>query len=102
MSQPVPERRAFSRTSQARSDLVLSFARLLHVNGESTDDTLAAADRLARGLGLHARIVPGWGELQIESADEGVVSVGSAEPTGIDMDRVASAVRAIDDVTAGR
>ena len=96
------ERRAFSGTSQARSDLVLGFARLLHVNGESTEDTLAAADRLARGLGLRARIIPGWGELQIESADEGLVIVGSAEPTGIDMDRVASAVRAIDDVTAGR
>jgi uncharacterized membrane protein YjjP (DUF1212 family) len=96
------ERRAFSGTSQARSDLVLGFARLLHLNGESTEDTLAAADRLARGLGLRARIIPGWGELQIESADEGLVFVGSAEPTGIDMDRVASAVRAIDEVTAGR
>ncbi|TMA88924.1 MAG: threonine/serine exporter family protein [Deltaproteobacteria bacterium] len=102
MWQPVPERRDLPATSRAPSDLVLAFTRVLHVNGESTDDTLAAADRLANHLGLRASILPRWGELQIESADEGLVSVAAADPTGIDMDRVASAVRAIDEFTAGR
>src|SRR5882762_10401372 len=102
MWQPVPEGRALPATSQKRSDLVLAFARVLHVNGESTDDTLAAAERLADHLDLRARIIPRWGELKIQSADDGLVSVGAAEPTGIDMDRVASAVRAIDQITAGR
>jgi len=74
----------------------------LHVNGESTDDTLAAADRLANHFGLRASILARWGELQIESADDGLVSVAAADPTGIDMDLVASAVRAIDEFTAGR
>src|SRR6266851_5706250 len=46
---------------QGPSDLVLAFARVLHVNGEST-----------------------------------------ADPTGVDMDRVACAVRAIDHVAAGQ
>src|SRR2546430_12672300 len=102
MWQPVPERRDLPATSRAPSDLVLAFTRVLHVNGESTDDTLAAADRLANHFGLRASILPRWGELQIESADEGLVSVAAADPTGIDMDRVASAVRAIDEFTAGR
>src|SRR2546422_709112 len=102
MWQPVPERRDLPATSRAPSDLVLAFTRVLHVNGESTDDTLAAADRLANHLGLRASILPRWGELQIESADDGLVSVAAADPTGIDMDRVASAVRAIDEFTAGR
>src|SRR5438445_6247039 len=102
MWQPVPERRDLPATSRAPSDLVLAFTRVLHVNGESTDDTLAAADRLANHLGLRASILPLWGELQIDSADEGLVSVAAADPTGIDMDRVASAVRAIDEFTAGR
>src|SRR2546422_782666 len=102
MWQPVPERRDLPATSRAPSDLVLAFRRVFHVNGESTDDTLVAADRLADHLGLRASILPRWGELQIESADDGLVSVAAADPTGIDMDRVASAVRAIDEFTAGR
>ena len=102
MWQPVPERRDLPATSRAPSDLVLAFTRVLHVNGESTDDTLVAADRLANHFGLRASILPRWGELQIESADDGLVSVAAADPTGIDMDRVASAVRAIDEFTAGR
>jgi len=102
MWQPVPEPAALPAISQTRSDLVLAFARVLHVNGESTDDTLAAAARLAGHLDLRARIMPRWGELQIRSAEEGSLSVGAADPTGIDMDRVASALRAIDQVTAGR
>jgi len=102
MWQPVPERRDLPATSRAPSDLVLAFTRVLHVNGESTDDTLAAADRLANHFGLRASILPRWGELQIESADDGLVSVAAADPTGIDMDLVASAVRAIDEFTAGR
>ena len=102
MWQPVPEGRALPATSQKRSDLVLAFARVLHVNGESTDDTVAAGERLAGHLDLRARIIPRWGALQIQSAEEGSLSVGAADPTGIEMDRVTSALRAIDQVAADR
>jgi len=89
---------------QGRSDLVLAFARVLHVNGESTDETLAAAKRLGNHLDLRVRMFPRWGELQLDAADGGarLVSIEAADPTGVDMDRVASAVRAIDQVAAGR
>jgi len=43
-------------TLQERSDLVLAFARILYVNGQSTEETLAAAERLGDALGLRARI----------------------------------------------
>jgi uncharacterized membrane protein YjjP (DUF1212 family) len=87
-----------------RSDLVLSFARVLHVNGQSTDETLAAAEQLGNKLDLRARIIPRWGDLQLqaEDTDGRLVSVGEADPTGVDMDRVASAMRAIGEVIAGR
>jgi len=91
-------------TPQDRADLVLSFAQVLHVNGQSTRETLSAADRLGNTLGLQAEIIPRWGELQLQARDQdaGLVSVTAADPTGIDMDRVVSAMRAEEDLDAGR
>jgi uncharacterized membrane protein YjjP (DUF1212 family) len=91
-------------TLEERSKLILAFARALYVNGQSTDQTLAAAARLGDTLGMRAKIIPRWGELllQAEDKDAELVSVVAAVPTGIDMDRVASTMRAIEDVSAGR
>jgi uncharacterized membrane protein YjjP (DUF1212 family) len=91
-------------TLEERADLVLTFARVLHVNGQSTDETVAAAERLSRGLDLHAAIIPRWGELhvQVRNGNSRLVSVGTADPTGVNMDRVASAMRMVDEVAAGR
>src|SRR6266404_1283269 len=87
-----------------RSDLVLTFARVLHVNGQATDETLAAAQRLANKLDLRTRIIPRWGELQLQVEEGGsrLLSLEAADPTGVDMDRVASAMGAIEEVGAGR
>src|SRR5262249_38036786 len=84
---------------QERSDLVLTFAQVLHENGQSTGDTLAAAERLGNKLGLRARLFPRWGELQLEATDGASkrVSLVAADPTGVDMERVASAMRTIDE-----
>src|SRR5262249_1741665 len=91
-------------TLQERSELVLSFGRVLHVNGQSTDETVEATERLAQALRLHASIIPRWGELQLQAGDGDarLVSVRAADPTGVDMDRVVSAMRAADDLGAGR
>jgi uncharacterized membrane protein YjjB (DUF3815 family) len=91
-------------TLQERSDLVLAFARALHVNGQSTDETVAAAERLGNDLDLHATLIARWGELQLQARgdDARLVTMQAADPTGVDMDRVASAMRTIDDVGAGR
>ncbi len=92
-------------TLEQRSNLVLAFARVLYVNGQATEQTVAAAERLGRTLGLRAQVMPRWGELRLQSEDEDgrlISSQVAADPTGVDMDRVASAARVIEELGAGR
>ena len=91
-------------TLAQRCNLVLAFARVLYVNGQATEQTVAAAEQLGRTLGLRAKVMPRWGELRLQSEDENatVIAEVAADPTGVDMDRVASAARAIGEFSAGR
>ncbi len=91
-------------TLEERSNLILAFARVLYVNGQSTDQTLDAAERLGGTLGLRAKIMPRWGELllQAEDRDARLISAAAADPAGVDMDRVASTMRAIEELSGGR
>ena len=89
---------------QERSDLILSFAKVLFANGQASDQTISATERLGRVLGLRATIVPRWGELtvQTEDANARLSEQIAADPSGVDMDRVASTMRAVEDVWSGR
>jgi uncharacterized membrane protein YjjP (DUF1212 family) len=90
-------------TADERSDLILAFARVLFVNGQATEQTVSAAERLGRALGSRATIMPRWGALQLvadDSSDTPVTQV-AADPAGVEMDRVASAMAAIEDIASG-
>ena len=90
-------------TSDERCNLVLTFARTLFINGQATDQTVAAAERLGRALGLRANVLARWGELQLQSDSKTTpFCEAPADPAGVDMDRVASAMRAIEEMEAGR
>jgi uncharacterized membrane protein YjjP (DUF1212 family) len=91
-------------TLEERSNLILACAQALFVNGQSTDQTVAAAERFGDTLGLRAEIIPRWGELQLQAQDKDtrLMSAVPADPTGVEMDRVASTMRAIEDLRAGR
>jgi uncharacterized membrane protein YjjP (DUF1212 family) len=89
-------------TSDERGNLVLTFARTLFVNGQATDQMVAAAERLARALGLRASVIARWGELQLQSDSKDRTLIVEADPAGVDMDRVASTMRAVEDVELGR
>jgi uncharacterized membrane protein YjjP (DUF1212 family) len=88
-------------TTDDRCNLVLTSARTLFINGQVTDQTVAAAERLARTLGLRANLIARWGELQLQSEGKDA-SLLAADPAGVDMDRVVSTMRAIGDVESGR
>src|SRR5882757_4425406 len=91
-------------TPNERCNLVLTIARTLFINGQATDQTVAAAERLGRTLGLRANVMTRWGELQLrsDSKDATLVSQLPADPAGVDMDRVVSTMRAIGEVESGR
>jgi uncharacterized membrane protein YjjP (DUF1212 family) len=88
---------------EERSAFVLTTAKGLFVNGQSTEQTVAAAARLADTLGLRAKLLARWSEvaLQVDSAHGALGRLEGAEPTGVDMDRVASVMRVIDKLAAG-
>src|SRR5262245_18626646 len=88
-------------TSDERCNLVLTLARTLFINGQATDQTTSAAERLGHAVGLQVTLMPRWGELRLQSHSNEVYQV-EANPTGVDMDRVASAMRAVGNVESGR
>src|SRR5215472_6926419 len=91
-------------TREERSRLILACARVLFANGESTQRTLYAAERLGNRLGLRATLFPHWGELEVQTEDSDGKSVSALEatPSGVDMDRVASTLRAVEQLCDGR
>ena len=91
-------------TREERSNLVLALSRVLYINGESTYQTLRAAERVGHCLGSRVTIFPHWGELEVqtEDTDGKLVSSIEAAPTGVDMDRVASTLRTVEEFCDGR
>ena len=91
-------------TLEERSDIVLGLARVLFENGQSTDQTLFAAERAGQALGMRAGMMARWGELKLEAAGSGarIEAVAVANPTNVAMVRVAAAMRAVEDLVAGR
>jgi uncharacterized membrane protein YjjP (DUF1212 family) len=87
-----------------RCDLVLDAGRELFVNGQATDQAVAAAKRLGRALDMGAELMPRWGELELKGDDKDAEQYARviADPTGVNMGRVASTMQTIADVESGR
>src|ERR1700693_2508635 len=76
-------------------DTVLGAAVLLHDNGQSTDMILIAANRLNRGLGVSCTLIPSWASM-VAIGPAPPVRVSATKPVGVNMRRVAAAMRVID------
>jgi uncharacterized membrane protein YjjP (DUF1212 family) len=87
-----------------RARAVLACAQVLYVNGESTEETITATERFGDGIGLRAEVIPRWGEIELQATDKAdrVVTTIEGNPTGVDMDRVVSTMRTLDDFREGR
>jgi uncharacterized membrane protein YjjP (DUF1212 family) len=80
--------------------LVLVATKILHENGHDTSGTLAAVDRLAKRLGISARLVPTWGELFL-LIDGSRLRAIDALPGNINMNRVVATLRIVDEFEEG-
>jgi uncharacterized membrane protein YjjP (DUF1212 family) len=91
-------------TIEEQSDLILGFARILFVNGQSTDQTLAAVRRLGNAVGLRTETLVHWGGVQLyaENKDARFISLIQANPTAVNMARVVCTMRAVEDLCKGR
>ena len=99
-----PQSSGATMTREECSNVVLGFARVLFINGESTQQTLDAAERLGNCLGFRVRTLPRWGELEVqtEDADGKFISAIEADPAGVDMDRVASTLGTVQQLCGGQ
>src|SRR5579859_284818 len=95
---------ASSMTTEQSGSFVLAIAQSLFVNGQSTQQTVLAGQRLGALLGLGVRIIPRWGELQLQAddTDASLDRVVTANPTGVNMARVVAAMRVVDELSAGK
>jgi uncharacterized membrane protein YjjP (DUF1212 family) len=93
-----------SMTREECSNVILALARVLFINGESTQQTLDAAERLSNCLGFRATMLPRWGELEVQTEDAGgkFISAIEAAPAGVDMDRVASILGTVQQLCGGQ
>jgi uncharacterized membrane protein YjjP (DUF1212 family) len=77
-------------------------ATLLFAHGQTTERTIAAAERLGRALGVTVRVLPYWGELTVELDGALVSQIVPAKPLGVDMGRVLAVTTVIDQICDGK
>jgi uncharacterized membrane protein YjjP (DUF1212 family) len=84
-------------------NVILAFAKVLYVNGQATEQMVRATERLGRALGSRVTLSPRWGELRLTEAgpDGGLIASAAAHPAGVEMQRVASAMSAIERIASG-
>jgi uncharacterized membrane protein YjjP (DUF1212 family) len=76
-------------------------ATFLFANGETTERTVTAAERLGRALGVTAKVLPYWGEITVELDGAPISQIVPAKPLGVDMGRVLVIMTVINQVCRG-
>jgi uncharacterized membrane protein YjjP (DUF1212 family) len=76
-------------------------ATLLFANGQTTDRTVVAAERLGRALGVPLTLHPRWGELEVRFDGTLHSAIVAAAPLGVDMAKVPATMKIVDQVCDG-
>ena len=76
-------------------------ATLLFAHGQTTERTVAAAERFGRALGVTVRVLPYWDEVIVELDGAPLSQIVLAKPLGVDMGRVLAVTTVIDQVCHG-
>jgi hypothetical protein len=77
-------------------------ATLLFAHGQTTERTIAAAERLGRVLGVTVKVLPYWGELIVELEGAPLSQIVPAKPLGVDMGRALAVTTVIDQIRDGK
>ena len=77
-------------------------AALLFAHGQTTERTVAAAERFGRSLGVTVKVLPYWGELIVELDGAPISQIVPIKPLGVDMGRVLAVTTVIDQVCRGK
>jgi len=88
-------------THQEALKITALAANLLFVNGQTTERTVVAAERLGRFLGISVKVLPYWDELIVEVDGASVVQIVPAKPLGVDMGRVLAVTTVVDQICDG-
>lgn len=82
-------------------ETVARAAALLLENGQTTELTVAAAERLGRALGLPVTVHPRWGELAVQVDNTASTHIVRATPLGVDTGKVMAVMTVVDQVCDG-
>ena len=86
-------------TRAATFKIIALATALLFENGQNTEETVAAADRLGRALGEPVTLRAYWGEIHVHGAS--LPEIVPAMPLGVDMVKVLATMKIVDQVCEG-
>jgi uncharacterized membrane protein YjjP (DUF1212 family) len=93
-----------SIASASQIGLISGVVRLLLSNGQTTERTVRAAERIGGHFGLSVAVFPSWGEtgIRITTPQGTRDELVAATPAGVDMRKVTATSRLVDAVCVGR
>jgi len=93
-------------TWQARAYLILDFAKILYINGQTTEQILEVVYLLGKNLQINASLLPPrWGELQLiitQDNNDPIIFATAANPVGVNMQRVVPAMTTAHAMISGK
>ncbi|HUB47847.1 MAG TPA: threonine/serine exporter family protein [Acetobacteraceae bacterium] len=86
---------------EAALHIVAQAAASLFIHGQTTEQTILAAERLGDALGAPIHVLPYWGELVVEIDGTPRTEIVPATPLGVDMGRVLAVMNVVDRICNG-